>query len=434
MASPSSHTSMSPSSSMHHSSSFLGVSTFLLIRILALASITLLSINAVSNCFFAEPFGGVYDILTTLPDFGMSTTATRTMIQGKRHNLLLQHDTSELEYKPSWSENYIVKHAKRLGYDRGSHWISGCAIWRNRQRAPTLHDKLHQFLDELNEYQELLSNLPLPIIDHRQRLLHNDNACNVFNLHPQGLPGIFASQELSWSSSAGYMEPLFPPFRHPDSVCPTSSTTTSNNNNKDTPFPFSRNLLDRTYMVHDYAALCRKLHPHARTVLIDMGAALDFHAGEAPPALELYREYHRLGFHFDHIYGYERTPKNATQVYATLPMEFMAAFHWINTGVTTDPDSFAHPLYTILLQHFYEDDFVVIKLDIDTTQLEMELIQQIIQDPRLHRRIDVLYFEHHVKIKELQRPWKSSASGSILSSMEIFQQLRQVGIAAHPWI
>jgi hypothetical protein len=126
--------------------------------------------------------------------------------------------------------------------------------------------------------------------------------------------------------------------------------------------------------------------------------------------------------------------KNPMSVYDVLPREYMSSFHWINLPVTADKDSYANPLYSIVLDHFTPDDFVVIKLDIDMPAIEMGLIMQMIEDPRLHPLIDVLYFEHHTLLEELKDHWVNLVDGSIGYSLEVFNKLREAGVAVHYWI
>jgi hypothetical protein len=351
-----------------------------------------------------------YSLLLT-PSKALSSTTDETKSQEKMP-----------PYQPSWAEQYILDNADRLGFnpDDPKAWIKGCTIWQDRKLEPKLFDKLHQFINELSEYNRLVKVHPV-MDDNRKRLLQDPDACNALELHPDGLPGLFPSQQLSWTPFAGWVEPLFPPFRHPHSLCWN---------------PPLAKILDRSYMVHDYAHMCRQLKPHSRTILIDMGAALDFHVkpGEVPPPIQFYNEFRQAGFHFDHIYALELNSKDPNRVFQVLPADYMFSFHWINIGVNTSEYSHANPLYNIILKHCTVDDFVVIKLDIDTSELEMALIHQLINDPRLHGLVDVLYFEHHVRLEEIARHWGHTCKGTLKYSLEIFRQLRDTGIAAHYWI
>jgi hypothetical protein len=351
-------------------------------------------------------------------DFGINIDE-HTMALYKSKVRAVAQQTGESTYEPAWSEQYIIDNADKLGYNPpGRKLAKACQIWENQEREPKLYEQLHAFLDELDVYNATLNSLP-EFDDNRKRLAADPDACDELELHADGLVGLFPSLELS-KSSAGWMEPLFPPFRHPKSLCFQNQT---------------RRLLDRTYMVHDYASMCRKLKPHSRTVLIDMGAALDFHSKEVlPPPVVFWNEYRRAGFHFDHIYGFEMKEKVPAKVFKVLPPDYLAAFHWINIGVSSDPESPYNPLYNILLKHYNEDDFVVVKLDIDTPSVEMELIMEMLEDKRLHSLIDVFYFEHHALVAEMDEHWGDKVDGSIGFSLEVFQTLRKVGIPVHYWI
>ena len=118
--------------------------------------------------------------------------------------------------------------------------------------------------------------------------------------------------------------------------------------------------------------------PHARTVFVDMGAALDFHSMESP-AMYINKVYAKFGFLFDHVYAFEIDPKNATEVFNKVPPNLRASYHWMNIGVSADPNSLDNPLYTILSK-FDKDDFIVVKLDIDTPSTEVPLAYQVLNN------------------------------------------------------
>jgi hypothetical protein len=93
-----------------------------------------------------------------------------------------------------------------------------------------------------------------------------------------------------------------------------------------------------------------------------------------------------------------------------------------------------NPLHSIPLRKFKEDDFVIIKLDIDTPEIELPLAVQLLQDESLHPLVDQFYFEHHVNMKEIAMYWGLEVVGSIKDTMELFQGLRQKGVTSHFWI
>lgn len=148
------------------------------------------------------------------------------------------------------------------------------------------------------------------------------------------------------------------------------------------------------YLIHDFHTICLQLKRHTRTIFVDMGASLAFHWLQDSPAVYINKIYRKFGIHFDHIYAYEITETKPKDAYAKVPEEMMSSFHWINlgeevvclldsmictcltyihlhpfSGVDPEPGSKMNP-FTTLLKNFNEDDFVVVKLDIDSPVLK----------------------------------------------------------------
>jgi hypothetical protein len=141
--------------------------------------------------------------------------------------------------------------------------------------------------------------------------------------------------------------------------------------------------------------MCRSLKRHSRIVFFDLGASLKFKNYNGGPPIYLYNLYRKFGFPFDHIYAYEITPTPPNEVFAQLPEELLPSYHWINVGVNATPGSYLNP-FTTLLREYREDDLVIVKLDIDTPELEIPLAHQLLSDPKLLRLVDHFYFEYHV--------------------------------------
>ena len=190
------------------------------------------------------------------------------------------------------------------------------------------------------------------------------------------------------------------------------------------------------YIVHDFEAMCHQLKPHTRRVLIDMGASLEFHNNRRKvPIVQLLELYEKFGFYFDHIYGFEITPTDANKVYGEmLPEKYFPSYHWINTGVSEKQESKLNPLHSIL-KYFNHDDLVVVKLDIDTPEIEVPLAYQILNDESLHGIIDHFYFEHHVSLLELRANWHAgSRKETLQDTFTLMNGIRRKGVAAHFWV
>merc|ERR1719203_1663273 len=108
----------------------------------------------------------------------------------------------------------------------------------------------------------------------------------------------------------------------------------------------------------------------------------------------------------------------------------MQSYHWMNTGVNAEEGHKLNPLHSIL-KKFDEDDFIVLKLDIDTSSVELPLAKQLLDDKDdfYHRLLDQFYFEHHVEIGEMKPYWRGFMNGTIKDSFDLFHGLRKKGIA-----
>lgn len=350
-----------------------------------------------------------------------------------------QQNTPATSYTPAPIERYIMDHLSslnldngrdRLASEEGANWhlntSAACDIWKRPElTSDTNHAQMEAFRKELREYYKIVNDRE-PVPDVRRSFdgsaAVQERACEVLEVHSAGLKGIFVSGQLSMTKS-GFVEPLLPPMRHPD-------------------FCFNRTgetIMTLEYLVHDFRSMCRKMKKHSRVVLIDMGASLSFgqdaNGRVNSPALYLAGTFEKFGMPFDHIYAFEINQEDPKVVMDRIPPKLMAAFHWINVGVSTDRDSKLNPL-RLLLDNYNADDVIVVKMDIDNAKddLELPLAQQILDDPQLSLLIDHFYFEHHVHMTELAGNWNRGMRGSVQQSLELFSKLRESGVAAHFWV
>ena len=59
---------------------------------------------------------------------------------------------------------------------------------------------------------------------------------------------------------------------------------------------------------------------------------------------------------------------------------------------------------------------------------------QLLHDDELSEKIDVLYWEHHVGLKEFKHPDEDGHETHPRDSIELMQNLRQKGVCAHYWV
>jgi len=343
-----------------------------------------------------------------------STASTPLMTQKKQ------------EYIPANVEQYLLDHAGELGYT-STEDPSGCGIWKTEKEDdsdfkidPSIRKALSSYRDNLQDHTQAIQSFePIPDLLKSIRTTGNHDVCATARPHPDGLQALFPSQELSMTTS-GYVEPLTPPMRDPNLCLGVEGTIMSLN-----------------YLVHDFEAMCRNLKPTSRRILIDLGASLEF-ADNTSPIFRLIETYEKFGFNFDHIYGFEINFTEPKDVFETLlPEKYFSNYHWMNVGVSHEEGHRLNPLHSIL-KGFEEDDFIVLKLDIDTNDIEQNLARQLLvdKDDVYHKLIDHFYFEDHVHIREMKPAWGCCGAhmeGTIKDTQDLFYGLREKGIPAHFW-
>jgi len=248
-----------------------------------------------------------------------------SIMQQQQHH----HETHFLEelrgyreqYVPSSSEQYIMDHAEELGYGTSDYKQApkGCLIWKDPSLStPKVHKALTDYSVEVVKHTKIIADFE-PIPDLLKSIIEtgSHDVCATARPHPDGLKALFPSNQLSLTNS-GYVEPLAPPLRTMD-LC------------KDVK-PSTDEIMKLDYLVHDFEAMCHKLKPNSKRILIDMGASLVFKKGSTP-MLELMDLYEKFGFNFDHIYAFELKYTDPKKVYQNLlPEKYIPAFHWMNVG------------------------------------------------------------------------------------------------------
>ena len=99
-----------------------------------------------------------------------------------------------------------------------------------------------------------------------------------------------------------------------------------------------------------------------------------------------------------------------------------------------------NPLYSIISK-LHEDDLVVVKLDIDTPEIENPMAKLLLEDDAVNHLVDHFYFEHHVRLYELRAFWGANPTfknirqvPTIADSFQLMNGLRKKGVAAHFWV
>eukprot|EP01040_Poterioochromonas_malhamensis_P001545 gene1545-1635_t len=150
--------------------------------------------------------------------------------------------------------------------------------------------------------------------------------------------------------------------------------------------------------------------------------------------------YLQRGIDFDQIYGWEYTLIEPNFYWKRVPPRLLPFFHFFNIPITTNITSSAHVL-RIIEQIVKEDDFIAFKLDIDTPEIEIPIVLELLSNHHLSKLIDDFFFELHFRCELLMYcGWGNNIPdeyyGLTLNrhhALQLFLQLRQNGIRAHIW-
>ena len=175
--------------------------------------------------------------------------------------------------------------------------------------------------------------------------------------------------------------------------------------------------------------------PHRR-FLFDMGASTWGTGLGGASQSWFYHTYRAYGADFSEIYAWELTQVNATTFFSDIPDHLKPSYHYFNEGMSPAWGSWDNPLRHVL-QRTSPDDFVVVKLDIDSGQIEAGIIDAIAGAKQtVAPLIDELFFEHHVSMEMLRDPWGNTIDRhrTYGDSLRLFSNLRRAGIRAHSWV
>eukprot|EP00760_Papus_ankaliazontas_P020274 PhM_4_TR18299/c0_g1_i1/m.21127 len=255
-------------------------------------------------------------------------------------------------------------------------------------------------------------------------------------------PDGITSPEGFAASVATFIEPLVGVLRHPR-VCETENYRIGA---RESPFIF-----DKNYMVLDEWTVKRNVpfftsssySTTNKNFYFDAGASVwDDGAGGTSQSWMVHMFDH-MCMRFDGgMFLWEAQQFVAEHALSKVPGHLKPYYHWFNEKCSPDEASWDNPLNHIL-ERTRPDDFVALKIDIDTSTVELPLLRTILNTPELLERIDELYFEHHITMEILEKYWTMAARNRmkpVLSkerqsaSLKLFGDLRRRGVRAHSWV
>lgn len=183
----------------------------------------------------------------------------------------------------------------------------------------------------------------------------------------------------------------------------------------------------------------------ARNLLFDLGCADYGHelskpktmGGGIQPSLPLLQAIYRRGcVTFDGIWAWEAKPKNPAKWWKHVSNATRAILRFANKPVAIDE------FFSTLRREARPEDFVVVKLDIDTPSLEMAMVHAIAEREDLYTLIDELFFEYHVSLRalgnstahEAVRVQDGMSDSTVSEAVRLMQRLRTRGVRSHFWV
>lgn len=124
--------------------------------------------------------------------------------------------------------------------------------------------------------------------------------------------------------------------------------------------------------------------------------------------------------------------------WSMVPQKLVAMYHFFNAPISSNIKD-RHSPSRIIKQIAREDDFVSYKLDVDTSNVELPIVQEMLDDAQLISLIDEFFFEFHIHCEvmkycgwDTKEDWNGMKL-NVESSMKMFSELRHKGLRAHFW-
>ena len=306
-------------------------------------------------------------------------------------------------------------------------WSENVKSWASANRTESeFCSQLSKNMSEINRISDLVSHMMTastsndPVSRHQPSQPPHDQRSLLSHFHHKMDCGILGERTASTS-----IEPLIGSLRHPAFPCP--------NHDK---------LPDKSYLLlassqekpHNVFESSSASSGPPRVIIFDLGAST-YSAGLGGASQQWFVDTLKSrGFDVDEYYGWEVTQMSDKDILDPVPKELWPHYHYFNIPAPTGIDDLANPL-NMLKAVSKPSDYVLLKLDIDNSIVEMEFVRQLLNSTELHSLVDEFFFEHHVNFQPMNGYWGTQNEPEELpDSYEIFGSLRNVGIRAHGWV
>jgi hypothetical protein len=185
-----------------------------------------------------------------------------------------------------------------------------------------------------------------------------------------------------------------------------------------------------------FLVLAKSIHKNENLVLFDFGASVWGEGAGRSSQDWFYENYPKRGFKFEGMYCFEASKHTDTKIYGRIPHSLRPVYHYYNVPISSRRNELYHgwSFVQTTLQKHSKNTFVSVKLDIDNTPVETELVNQLLNKKGLDGKLHEFFFEHHTYLPEMLKHWQTHNEKSRLShSYKIFHKLRNLGVRAHGW-
>eukprot|EP01138_Halocafeteria_seosinensis_P016260 gb/GECG01016590.1/.p1 GENE.gb/GECG01016590.1/~~gb/GECG01016590.1/.p1 ORF type:complete len:157 (+),score=11.98 gb/GECG01016590.1/:1-471(+) len=116
----------------------------------------------------------------------------------------------------------------------------------------------------------------------------------------------------------------------------------------------------------------------------------------------------------------------------SVPAEVWPYYQWVNMPCSSTVGAATNP-WTWVKELVKPEDFVVVKLDIDTPSVELPLVSQFQNDTELQMLVDEFFFEKHHNHWQMNHYFHHKVQGDLALAYDLLYRLRKSGIRAHSW-
>lgn len=187
------------------------------------------------------------------------------------------------------------------------------------------------------------------------------------------------------------IEPLVGSLRHPLLCAPGNGTRAR--------------MMEKSHLrIPSREELEQRRRRHSRMILIDCGAGIystggvrgEPGSGDGGSIRWITEAFAAVGAPFDRVLAWEARSLRPSAVWRDVPAELVPRLSYYNVPISADPDGRHNP-WRVLRAIATPADYVVVKLDVDNSPLELALVHQLLAPGSpVAPLVDEVFWEHHV--------------------------------------